>query len=474
MSDRTKTGIKKYLNVIIVVPFLIGTVSYYLTGETLLNAMYYSLGLYGMNLNSDAMNWGIEAARWMAPGVVMVSILTAVNAAYHYLSVQIVSRKTDSHIIYSKSKTGQILCDNLHHAVMVSERFVRHGKNHIIMFEQDMDSLAFYQQNQSLLQGKNVYICLTELDMDSIQCKEDVVFFHGNDAIARLFWKNVLPLWKEGREEIELAVVGFSNLGQRIVSIGLQLNLFSPRQKITYHIFGQDREYTWFFSSLASMNQDKIVGYSSEDQQKWTVLQKVDFIILTQNPDLQTIETLLNACPRTKIYYYSPDGDKLSAFMADSDRLCAFGADQDIYSEEYIKTDKLYQSAKELNYYYMRGMDEDEGKIQEESSAEKENLWRSLSGFLKASNISQADYMDVLRDLVYYRKYSIDELAELEHIRWCRFHFLHGWQYGIPSNGKNKDSVLKLHRCLLPFADLDEADQQKNRDIIQQLKKERG
>lgn len=82
--------------------------------------------------------------------------------------------------------------------------------------------------------------------------------------------------------------------------------------------------------------------------------------------------------------------------------------------------------------------------------------------------------MDVLRDLVYHRKYSIDELAELEHIRWCRFHFLHGWQYGIPSNGKNKDSVLKLHRCLLPFADLDEADQQKNRDIIQQLKKERG
>lgn len=475
MNGHTKAKIKKYLKVIIAVPFFIGTIGYYSAGESILDAMYYSLGLYGMNLNSDAANWGIEAARWMAPGMVMVSILTIVNAAYHYLAVQIVSRKKDSHIIYSKSKTGKILCGNLHHAVMVSERFIRHGKNHIIMFEQDMDSLAFYQQNQPFFQGKKVYICLTELTMDSIQCKENVIFFHGNDALARLFWKNILPLWKEDKEQTELAILGFSHLGQRIFSVGLQLNLYSPRQKITYHIFGQAKEYDVFSSSLNSMNQDKFIYYSLEDPQKWKVLRSADYVILTQEPDLQTIQALVKSCPQTKIYYYSPDGDKLSEFMADPDRLCAFGADQDIYAEEYIKTDKLYQSAKELNYCYAKGVFERKKNVQEESCSEeeeKENLWRNLSGFLKASNISQADYMDVLRDLTAYSQFSIDELAELEHIRWCRFHFLHCWQYGIPSDGKNKDSSLKIHRCLLPFSCLDEGDRQKNREVIQRLKQE--
>ena len=56
-------------------------------------------------------------------------------------------------------------------------------------------------------------------------------------------------------------------------------------------------------------------------------------------------------------------------------------------------------------------------------------------------------------------------LAELEHIRWCRYHQFHNWRMGIPKNGARKDATLRIHKDLIPYDELTEEEKEKIRVI---------
>ena len=60
-------------------------------------------------------------------------------------------------------------------------------------------------------------------------------------------------------------------------------------------------------------------------------------------------------------------------------------------------------------------------------------------------------------------------LSELEHIRWCRYHYLNNWSYGVPEGGKNKDKIRRIHTDLLPYGELSEEDKEKDRENIRIL-----
>ena len=64
---------------------------------------------------------------------------------------------------------------------------------------------------------------------------------------------------------------------------------------------------------------------------------------------------------------------------------------------------------------------------------------------------------------------TLERLAELKHIRWCRHHFPNNWQWSQPENGKAKDSAKRLHRCLVPYCRLEEQDEEKDRENIRIL-----
>ena len=60
-------------------------------------------------------------------------------------------------------------------------------------------------------------------------------------------------------------------------------------------------------------------------------------------------------------------------------------------------------------------------------------------------------------------------LSELEHIRWCRYHYLNNWRYGVPENGKRKYPVQKIHADLVTYRDLTEGEKEKDRENIRIL-----
>lgn len=61
-----------------------------------------------------------------------------------------------------------------------------------------------------------------------------------------------------------------------------------------------------------------------------------------------------------------------------------------------------------------------------------------------------------------------ETLAHLEHIRWCRYHYINNWQHGKPENGR-KDKAKRIHADLVPYESLTEAEKDKDRENIRIL-----
>lgn len=115
-----------------------------------------------------------------------------------------------------------------------------------------------------------------------------------------------------------------------------------------------------------------------------------------------------------KVYYYYNSSSLCQYF--DLDNIECFGADSEIYTDDNIRKQKLIETAKKLNEEYAVNYG---GKMD----------WNELSGFLKNSNISSADFNEVITELS--DRSNAEKLAELEHIRWCRFHYLNYWKQGV-------------------------------------------
>ena len=75
----------------------------------------------------------------------------------------------------------------------------------------------------------------------------------------------------------------------------------------------------------------------------------------------------------------------------------------------------------------------------------------------------------------------MEMLAEMEHVRWSRYHYVNHWHYGapeeMPENGKGgrrpKNPAKRLHTCLVPYAELSEENKEKDKDAIRVMFEER-
>lgn len=457
--------LKKLLPFVLLIPFCVGIVGYRKAGETVSDAVYYSIQLYSLGWNGAQKSVWLEVARWTAPLVTAAGILAVVRRAWHYIAVRAACLHGDSTVIYGQSEIGRRLRERIPHSVLAEGKPLKCGKEHIIMLADDRETLRFFQRYRKDFSGKKVYLCLKEFDSnllsDTVSFDEgaEVRFFNIHDVIARDYWKTV-RLWENPADNGRARIViwGFGNLGQRMLHYALLLNLFSKEQQICYHIFGESSLYEASCEGFRTMNGDQILFHETGCKDQWQVLGQADRVIFTEPLRIELLQTLLGRFPSLQIDYYSP-GDENIEELIGSEKLHGFGEEARIYSEENIKTDKLYREAKELNHLYVSRYG-GEQKLPDDGR-QKEKEWNSLDGFTKGSNISAADYAQVLRELKGKAQYTETELAELEHIRWCRYHFLNHWRYGTPENGKNKDPVNRVHKDLCPFSELAKEERQK-------------
>ena len=109
--------------------------------------------------------------------------------------------------------------------------------------------------------------------------------------------------------------------------------------------------------------------------------------------------------------------------------------------------------------------------------------WHQLKFTFKVANYAQADHLPVKlrllnpqlkagdllkKEALFEEKPNaeiLEKLAEMEHRRWMADRLLNGW-----SLATDRNDDLKLHNLLIPYEELSEAEKQKDRDTILQLR----
>lgn len=450
-----KNILKKAAPAFFLVPFVLGSVGYIIEGNRVTDSIYAGFSLYFTSIVLDSYNIWIEIARWTAPLATATAILSIFEKAGRNILWRLQSRLGDSAAVYTDTDI-RIVFDNKTRVFYAGRNIKQTAKSHIIMLDSDTASLKFYEENKDKLRGGSVYIGLREIDYGLVKEKKEVHFFDINGAVSRLLWEHA-ALWRAQKEKASVVIWGGGHLAESILSYGLLTNLYSNKQKITYHMVGNE-SFQIKHPQMPLMNRDEIIFHSEKDSESWDVVRKADMVIIAESVSAALMQAIAVNGRNARIYYYSQMAGDVGDCLQLTN-LIPFGRDADIYTDENIRREKLVEEAKRQNLEY----------------AEKYNGeadWNKLGGFLQWSNISSADFGHVLAGLLKQNPELDDDiLAELEHIRWCRFHYLNYWTYGEPMDGRDKDPVWRIHKCLCPYQELSPNNKRKDKTVVAKIRK---
>ena len=469
-----KTGKKLLKFLIFIFPLVCGTIGFFvLEKEPLQNSLFYSVLMYVMNYSYPAPNILVEIARWTAPFVSAYSIFLIAATLRTRLQNFIRSRRADAVAVYGPDELKAPVLKALGKNGVSGGEAPSSARRHILLWDEP-ENLRFYEQYKEALQGKSVYLKCHSLPAQAA-AGTDVHIFCPEETAARLFWKENF-LYETScacGHQMQIVMIGFGKLGSELLTYALQNNIFSPEQKIEYHIFGDDQSYLKIHHTLDDV-QDRIVFHEETWVCNLSLLEDAErIIVLQQDGQTELLSQLLLAVKAQRIDVFSANDAGLS-IIDGKERIRVFKWKELAYKPENILSENLYRRAKKLNLRYAhlyQGVPETEENLNSE--------WKKLDTFTRYSNISSADYHEIRLKMLNAMGEACDPdqispermelLAELEHMRWCRYHWLNNWSYGVPENGKHKDNINRIHLDLKPYDQLTEPEKQKDRDAIQVL-----
>ncbi|MGN0667418.1 MAG: RyR domain-containing protein [Huintestinicola sp.] len=433
-----------------ILPFFLGMYCYYPhfsqkpeSVYPFLDSVYASLKLYsGCTESGVTIDAVLQIARFLALAATLSILVKAFNK-FHDIINRIKLLGRGSIVVYGSSVYADHLYESLKHSVRIrgGDKFIDHAGKYLIMFPTDKENLEFYSKNYSRLSGKRVYIMLEDTSRQSIEDPMITVFSVAENC-ARQYWRTY-PVDKSER----IAVIGFSQVGQNILTYGLQINIIDPSQHFEYHIYGDGSDFRRMHTELDKMLPDEIIFHDSGIYEL-EELSGFDRIIICgdENENISTVSRLLEHLPKcTELHVYAPNGDIMTKLFGDRAIRC-FGLASDTASLDVILNRKSMDDARRQHAYYV----EQYGGVP----------WEKLDAFKRYSNVSSSDYMFMINRLA-SKNVPFETLAELEHIRWCRYNYLHNWKYGE----KRSDSE-RTHYCLVPFSELSEEEKLKDIEAI--------
>ncbi len=456
--------LKRFLAVLIfLLPAIFGGFGYLLEGDRVADAFYQSVSMYFFNANTTDNHFLVELSRWTAPIMTISGIALIVKELFQRIGDFFVGFFSDAVAVYGNTELSELVKQNIPHTIVVKTDEIKDVKRQILLFDKDDDGLKFYMKNKDAFSGKEVYIKLKFIDCLQANV-ENVKFFNINEIIARKFWNEYYLKELLTEKTLKIALIGSDVLAEKLLYYGLLNNLYTIDQKIEYHVWGAEA-FESIHREFETMNGDTIVYHKDRVLNDLPLIAAADRIIVADADNMALLD-VLTSVTTAPIYYFDPSGTFVNVFGYE--KLYPFGKSVDILTAENIFTDKLQMMAKRINYEYecnygsLKGCADPENRI-----ADTERLWSGLSPFLKSSNIAAGDYHSI-RLLVMQHKGNFEineEVCELEHIRWCRYHLLNHWKHGFGPDGK-KDKQKKLHPCLVPFDELCPNDRWKDRDTI--------
>lgn len=432
-----------------ILPFFIGMYCYYpvfIEQEEhiypFLDAVYSSIKLYsGCTESGIAVGGLLQLARFLALAATLSILINVFNKMNNIINcIKLLSG--DSTVIYGNSSYADYLYESLEKRIRIrgeEKKFIKNASRYMLMFSSDTENLEFYNRNYERLKEKNVYIMLDDVSRQNIENHLITVFSIAENC-ARQYWKD-----NPAEKSEKIAIIGFGNIGENILLYGLQVNLIDTEQHFEYHIYGNGTSFRREHTALDKMAPDEIIFHDSGICE-YSEIQDFDRIIIcdgTGDSNIITASKLFaSASINCKVYIYAPNGDIITNLFG-SEKIKCFGTAKEIASVDIIFNKRLMEDARKQHEFYFKKYGG--------------TSWEKLDCFKRYSNVSSSDYMYVIERLL-ENGMPFEKLAELEHIRWCRYHYINNWKYG-----KVTDSSKRIHNCLIPFSEL--SDEEKAKDV---------
>ena len=484
-------------------------------GYNILHAAFDAVGQFFFNRDKGGyLNWAIAISQFTAPLSMVGGVMVLI--AYFQNMIDLVRSRIcrlcggeviaiygdgeeRKEIIRSQkaTKRRQVL-------VYPEEEIFKPATHHILFFRDDRHSLQFFEDNREFFHSnekKKVYMVFSQTDPflftkeQSEQTLSNVYFVNVNEMIAKDFWRehDLLKYKRDKKLEVNIAIVGFSDLARTLLHYGVILNCYETNQKIHYYVWGdtslQQKALTNLDEKISDAEMDDRIIYQTEDLTSAVdQLGDMDRIILTEECCAEYVQTIIRKYPETDIFFVDPEGSSLDQLRGSHVKSYASRRSYDVGR---ILREAEHAAGKQLNaryavVYEKYYRNEEDSHVGGFDDAWKEKKWQELTPFLKESNDVAAEY-HVIRERILYNKQQdemikknnggidtenniaeiinredwVRELCILEHNRWCRFHFMNGWEYASKEslNGERKDEERRLHSDLVKFDELRDSDE---------------
>ena len=418
-----------------IAPLIIGMYCYYPYYATksdcyypFLDSLYTTLKLYsGSTDGCIEITALLEIARFLGIATTLSLLIKAFNKLKDVVDrLKLIG--SSSVVVYGDSVYADLLYKTLKpfSRIRGENKLIKHAGTYVIMFSTDRQNLEFYIKHRSLLEDKKVYIMLEETMRHNIE-NSNVKVFSIAENCARQYWKDYPVLNSE-----KIGIIGFNNVGQNILTYGLMMNIIDPEQHFEYHIYGDGSRYRRLHTELDKMLPDEIF-FRGDGNYELYELMEMDRIIICrdENDSIGEVSSLLASLPVCpELYVYSPSGDMVTTLFG-KDKVHTFGRAEEIGTADMILNEKATEDARKQHQFYADKYGGDP--------------WERLDSFKRYSNISSADYLTVINRLT-QKQVPLRKIAELEHIRWCRYHYLNNWRYGKVRDNSKRYSFLGAER----------------------------
>ena len=460
---------------VLLFPFILGVTGLLNSGMPVLDSLFQSFEMYFLNYVATPPNLLVEIARWTAPLATASGILLVLSRLKKSFRNYILFRRGNSIAVYGPQPHRQELLDGLAKRGIDagdygSDSTVVRAHDYLLLGDQ-AETIRFYTDNCRKLSGHTVYM-QSELPAQSVSDAQ-LRLFCPEETTARLYWKqrDAYQISVQNNHKFRIVFVGFGTLGQQLLNYALLDNIFNPDQTIEYHIFGdKSGRYAATHPELDKIG-DPVIFHTGQWYENLNLLEEAALVLVCEQTDqFKLVQNMLFALTVPVIDVFTANGITFD-LLEGKKRLRIFPWQQLAWEPANIFSSSLFEQAMELNLHYAH-LYSNITKTPENRNAE----WAKLDSFTRYSNVSAADYHDIRLNMMKHLGWpenseeldseQLEFLSELEHIRWCRYHQLNNWKPGIPENGKRKDSARRIHRDLIPYADLTEAEKQKDRDNI--------
>lgn len=492
---------------------IIGTTGYILADEPFYEALISSIALLALNGEFEPSDALIEIARWLgfifAMGVIYSIVELAVNRSAENIAVRRALRQANPVAIHGEGPYALALASNMGKSAVLSDMPKSYNApTQVVLFPTDAETMDFFSLNsERLLQADEVYVGLNSI-RPSATMHDNVFVFSMADICAQLYWEDFPVMRAEN-----IALIGSGPYAEALLTQGLLVNIFDIRGGIDYIACGDFAEYRDTHRSLQAAidaNEDKLDFETSPWHAIIDKLAACDRIILCDQPEENIkLASALHAASVSVPIHMRADSEACLDLIGDDGTVRVFGTTDMLCTSAIIVQQAHHRAGKISDITYRVGTpecngcerisgfpaedilydmpEEEQARIKAERSEAIDYRtclscdrfkasWSNMTDFQRRSNYAIAAHdnhkvalmkecsndgtLPVFADLPLEER---DRLQEIEHIRWCRFHYLNNWVQGMTADGK-KDSQSLIHPLLVPYDELTRLDKDKDGD----------